>query len=394
MTLITKTPDLVQFCNSLKGTPFVTVDTEFMRENTYYPILCLVQVAGPDDAVAIDALAPGLDLAPLFDLMDAPETLKVFHAARQDIEIFYHLMGHVPAPLFDSQIAAMVCGFGDQVGYENLIAKLTKARIDKSSRFTDWSRRPLSEKQIAYALGDVTHLRDAYRKLSAELEKNGRASWLESEMGILTSPATYEADPMLAYRRIKARNPKPRVEVMLRELGAWREREAKRRDIPRNRILRDDALLEIAHHAPKTPGDLGRTRGLGERMAQGPQGQEILKAVQRGLAVPDAELPQPKKREDLPSGIGPVSDLLKVFLKMICEETGVAQKLIASGSDIDNIAAYGANAKVPAMEGWRYDMFGEAAVKLRSGEMGLAIKNKKVVLLDNSNGDANGNGDA
>lgn len=386
MLLITKTQDLVQFCQKLKGEPFVTVDTEFMRENTYYPLLCLVQVAGPDDAAAIDALAPGIDLAPLFDLMDAPETLKVFHAARQDIEIFYHLMGHVPAPLFDSQVAAMVCGFGDQVGYETLIAKLTKATIDKSSRFTDWSRRPLSDKQISYALSDVTHLRDAYRKLSAELEKNDRASWLEAEMTILTSTSTYEADPALAYRRIKARNPKPRVEVMLRELAAWRELEAKRRDIPRNRVLRDDALLEIAHHAPKTPDDLARTRGLGERLAKGNQGQAIIEAVKRGLAVPDSELPKPQKRKDLPAGIGPVSDLLKVFLKMKCEETGVAQKLIANASDIDQIAAFGADAKVPAMEGWRYEMFGEPAVKLRSGEMGLAIKNKKVVLLENQNG--------
>ena len=384
MNLITTTPDLIAFCHKLKGTPFVTVDTEFMRENTYYPILCLVQVAGPDDAACIDPLAPGIDLAPLFDLLDAPETLKVFHAARQDIEIFYYLMGHVPAPLFDSQVAAMVCGFGDQVGYETLIAKLTKARVDKSSRFTDWSRRPLSEKQISYALSDVTHLRDAYRKLVAQLEKNGRASWLEAEMSTLTSPATYEADPMQAYKRIKARNPKPRVEVLLQELAAWREREAKRRDMPRNRILRDDALLEIAHHAPKTAEELARTRGLGERLAQGAQGQEILKAIERGLAVPEAELPQPEQREDLPSGIGPVSDLLKVFLKMICEENDVAQKLIASASDIDHIAAYGNKAQVPAMEGWRYEMFGQAALKLRSGEMGLAIKNKKVVLLDNS----------
>jgi len=387
MTLITKTAELIQFCQSLKGTPFVTVDTEFMRENTYWPQLCLVQVAGPDDAAAIDALAPGIDLAPLFDLMDAPETLKVFHAARQDLEIFYHLMGHVPSPLFDSQVAAMVCGFGDQVGYENLIAKLTKARIDKSSRFTDWSRRPLSDKQIAYALSDVTHLRDAYRKLAKQLEQNGRESWLESEMTLLRSASTYEGNPEQAYKRIKARNPKPRVAALLKELAAWREREAQRRDMPRNRILRDDALMEIAHHAPKTPTDLAHTRGLGERMAKGPGGAEILKAVKRGLAIPEADLPRTPKKIELPSGIGPVADLLKVFLKMICEQTGVAQKLIASSSDIDNIAAFGADAKVEAMKGWRYEMFGEAAVKLRSGEMGLAIKNKKVVLLENPNGD-------
>jgi len=388
MTLITKTSELLKFCQSLKGTPFVTVDTEFMRESTYWPQLCLVQVAGPDDAVAaIDALAPGIDLAPLFDLMDAPETLKIFHAARQDLEIFFHLMGHVPAPLFDSQVAAMVCGFGDQVGYENLIAKLTTARIDKSSRFTDWARRPLSERQITYALSDVTHLRDAYRKLAKELERNGREAWLDSEMAVLNSASTYEGNPDLAYKRIKARNPKPRVAALIKELAAWREREAKRRDVPRNRILRDDALMEIAHHAPKNASDLARTRGLGERMANGPAGEEILKAVKRGLDIPDADLPRPPKTPDLPAGIGPVSDLLKVFLKMICEETGVAQKLIANASDIDQIAAFGEKADVNAMKGWRYEMFGEAAAKLRNGEMGLAIKNKKVVLLDNSTGD-------
>ena len=387
MNLITKTPDLVKFCNSLKGETFVTVDTEFMRENTYWPQLCLVQVAGANHAAAIDALAPGIDLAPLFDLMDAPETLKVFHAARQDLEIFHHLMGHVPRPLFDTQVAAMVCGFGDQVGYENLISKLTKARIDKSSRFTDWSRRPLSEKQIAYALSDVTHLRDAYRTLAKQLDQNGRETWLDSEMTLLKSPSTYEGDPEQAFKRIKARNIKPRVAALLKELAAWREREAQRRDVPRNRILRDDALMEIAHHAPKTPGDLSRTRGLGERMAKGPGGKEILKAVERGLAVPEDRLPRTPKKPDLPQGIGPVADLLKVFLKMICEQTGVAQKLIANAADIDQIAAFGQDANVEAMKGWRYELFGEAAVKLRNGEMGLAIKNKKVVLLENPNGD-------
>jgi len=385
--MITKTQDLVAFCQRLKGTPFVTVDTEFMRESTYYPLLCLVQVAGPDEAVAIDALAPDIDLSSLFDLMNAPETLKVFHAARQDLEIFYHLMGKVPAPLFDSQVAAMVCGFGDQVGYENLIAKLTKERVDKSSRFTDWSNRPLTDRQIVYAISDVTHLREAYRKLVATLKKNGRETWLDAEMLILSSPATYKGDPELAYKRIKARNPKPRVQAILREVAAWREREAQHRNVPRNRILRDDAILEICHHAPKSPADLSKTRGLGDRMANGPAGAEIIKAVQRGLAIPDGDLPKPEKRPDLPNGIGPVSDLLKVFLKMVCEETDVAQKLIANANDIDQIAAFGAKANVPAMTGWRYDMFGEAAVKLRAGDLGLAIKNKKVVLLDNTGND-------
>ena len=356
-----------------------------MRESTYYPLLCLVQVASPDEAVAIDALAPDLDLSSLYELMNSPETLKVFHAARQDLEIFYHLMGKVPAPLFDSQVAAMVCGFGDQVGYESLIAKLTKASVDKSSRFTDWSRRPLSDRQITYAISDVTHLRDAYHKLNATLQENGRESWLDAEMKILTSPDTYKGDPELAYKRIKARNPKPRVAALLREVAAWREREAQHRNVPRNRILRDDAILEICNHAPKTPADLAKTRGLGDRMANGAQGQELLKAVQRGLDIPEADLPAQVKRKDLPSGIGPVSDLLKVFLKMTCEETDVAQKLIANASDIDQIAAYGEKADVPTMKGWRYELFGKAAVKLRAGDIGLAIKNKKVVLLDNSN---------
>ncbi|PHS75219.1 MAG: ribonuclease D [Rhodospirillaceae bacterium] len=385
MQMITKTQDLVEFCERLKGTPFVTVDTEFMRESTYYPLLCLVQVASPDEAVAIDALASDIDLSSLFDLMRAPETLKVFHAARQDLEIFYQLMGEVPAPLFDSQIAAMVCGFGDQVGYENLIAKLTTARVDKSSRFTDWSRRPLSERQITYAISDVTHLRDAYRKLVATLQENGRESWLDAEMAILRSADTYKGDPEQAYKRIKARNPKPRIAAILREVAAWREREAQNRNVPRNRILRDDAILEICHHSPKTPADLSKTRGLGDRMANGQAGAKILQAVQRGLDIPDADLPVQEKRKDLPQGIGPVSDLLKVFLKMTCEETDVAQKLIANASDIDQIAAYGEKAKVKAMDGWRFELFGKAAVKIRNGEMGLAIKNKKVVLLDNSN---------
>ena len=373
MSTITKQTELTDFCHSLKGAEFITVDTEFMRENTYWPILCLVQVAGADDAAAIDVMAPGIDLAPLFDLMKDESILKVFHAARQDVEIFHHLMGSVPAPIFDSQVAAMVCGFGDQVSYENLISKLTKARIDKSSRFTDWSRRPLSEKQILYALSDVTHLRDAYRKLKKNLEKNGRAEWLKSEMDILTSPSTYEADPKLAYKRIKTRGAKPRAMVVLKELAAWREAEAQRRDMPRGRILRDDAL--------------GRTRGLSERVANGNQGREIIEAIKRGLAVADEDLPKPQKRVETPPGIGPVVDLMKVLLKLKCEEQGVAQKLVANAADIEKIAAFGEAADIQALEGWRFDLFGRDALRIRTGELGLAIRGDKLVLLENPNGD-------
>ena len=387
MTLITKQDELTDFCHSLSSERFITVDTEFMRENTYWPILCLVQVAGTETEGAIDVMAPGIDLAPLFDLMKNKNILKVFHAARQDMEIFYHLMGALPAPIFDSQVAAMVCGFGDQVSYENLVSKLTKARIDKSSRFTDWSRRPLSEKQISYALSDVTHLRDAYRKLEKNLEKTGRAGWLDAEMDILTSPATYEADPMQAHKRIKTRGAKPRAMAILKELAAWRELEAQRRDMPRGRILRDDALVEIALHAPATAEALGRTRGLSERVANGNMGREIIEAIKRGQAVPDDELPKPQKRQEMPSGTGPVTELMKVLLKLKCEEQDVAQKLVASSSDIEKIAAFGEESGVNALEGWRFELFGRDALRIRTGELGLAIRGDKLVLLENPNGD-------
>lgn len=386
MSTITTSEELFSFCQGLSGAEFVTVDTEFMRENTFWPILCLVQVAGPDDAAAIDVMAPNIDLAPLFDILKDESILKVFHAARQDLEIFYHLMGTLPKPLFDSQVAAMVCGFGDQVGYESLIAKLTKARIDKSSRFTDWSRRPLSEKQINYALSDVTHLRDAYRKLKSTLEKNGRAEWLGAEMDILTSHSTYDFDPELAFKRIKTRGAKPRALAILRELAAWREREAQRRDIPRGRILRDDAMVEIANHAPTTPEALGRTRGLSERMAKGNQGKDIIAAIKLGQQVPDTELPKQQKRKEIPPGTGPVTDLLKVLLKLKCEEQGVAQKLVANVADIEKIAAFGEDADVAALNGWRLELFGRDAMRIRGGELGLAIKGDRLVLLENPNG--------
>lgn len=386
MSTITTSEELFSFCQGLSGAEFVTVDTEFMRENTFWPILCLVQVAGPDDAAAIDVMAPNIDLAPLFDILKDESILKVFHAARQDLEIFYHLMGTLPKPMFDSQVAAMVCGFGDQVGYESLIAKLTKARIDKSSRFTDWSRRPLSEKQINYALSDVTHLRDAYRKLKSTLEKNGRAEWLGAEMDILTSHSTYDFDPELAFKRIKTRGAKPRALAILRELAAWREREAQRRDIPRGRILRDDAMVEIANHAPTTPEALGRTRGLSERMAKGNQGKDIIAAIKLGQSVPDTELPKQQKRKEIPPGTGPVTDLLKVLLKLKCEEQGVAQKLVANVADIEKIAAFGEDADVAALNGWRLELFGRDAMRIRGGELGLAIKGDRLVLLENPNG--------
>jgi len=380
--MISDTQALADFCDRIRTAEYLTVDTEFMREKTYWPILCLVQVASPDEAKCIDALAPDIDLGPLFDLMADERILKVFHAARQDLEIFYHLAGKLPKPVFDTQVAAMVCGFGDSVGYETLITKLTDEKVDKGSRFTDWTLRPLSDRQIDYALGDVTHLRPAYEKLAKKLHNNGREAWLGEEMAVLESPDTYSGNPDAAFRRIKARSTGPRMLAVLRELAAWREIEAQRRDLPRNRILRDEALAEIAHHTPKDSDQLARTRGLGTKLVNGSYGSQILDAVKKGIAVPDKDCPQPKDKARLPKGLGPVTDLLKVLLKMKSEDSDVASKLLASSADIELLAAFGEDADVKALKGWRREVFGEDALKLRSGQISIAIGGKKLKLIN------------
>lgn len=382
MNLITDNDELRAFCAPLATVEYVTVDTEFIRERTYWPVLCLLQIGGPDGAAAVDALAPGIDLAPVFELLANRNVLKVFHAARQDMEIFCRAMDDCPAPVFDTQIAAMVCGFGDSVGYETLVAKLAKATVDKSSRFTDWAARPLSDKQISYALSDVTHLRTVYEQLQVKLEKSGRLAWVASEMEALHNRSFYETDPMEAYERLKVRRPSPRLLAILREVAAWREIEAQRADVPRNRIVRDESIVEIAHHPPKSIENLARIRGLSQKMAEGWQGRQIMEAVERGRALPDDECPTPVEKLVLPRGIGPVADLLKVFLKMCAEESGVAQRLIANSEDIDTIAAFGEDADVPALKGWRRELFGEAALKLRDGRMGLAIKDRVLTVVD------------
>ena len=385
MNLITDNPSLLAFCKKLKGTAYITVDTEFLREKTYWPLLCLLQIGGPDEAAAIDALAPGLDLEPVYELFDDHSILKVFHAGRQDLEIFYNLTGRLPIPVFDTQVAAMVCGFGDSIGYEHLVSKLAGKRIDKSSRFTDWSLRPLSPKQIDYALGDVIHLRPVYEKLAERLAENDRARWIDEEMEILTRPETYAGDPDLAYKRIKGRAPSPRYLAVLRELAAWREREAQRRDIPRNRVLRDEALVEIAHHTPDSVSRLSRTRGLGDKTAEGRYGRELLEAVKTGKEIPESDCPKPQEKLDLPRGLGPVTDMMKVLLKMKCEDFDVAGKLLANSSDVEKIAAFGDNAQVPALSGWRREVFGDDALKLRSGELALVINGKKLELVSLEN---------
>lgn len=380
MTLIADTDALTAFCQRQAGANFLAVDTEFMRDKTYWPQLCLVQVAGPEEAAAIDPLAPGMDLAPLLDLMFDERIVKVFHAARQDVEIFYHLTGRIPEPLFDTQVAAMVCGFGEAVSYENLASKLAGARIDKSSRFTDWAQRPLTQRQLTYALSDVTHLRPTYEKLRRRLERSGRGEWLDDEMNVLLEPSTYRLDPAEAWRRFKIRGGSGRFLAVLQEVAAWRERAAQDKDMPRGRILRDEAILEIAAHHPTSVDDLARTRGLGKGLAEGRFGTEILEAVQRGLALPEAELPKPPPRQDMPPGLGPLCDLLRVLLKMKCEEHDVAQKLVASADDLERIAASD-DADVPALQGWRREVFGQHALALKHGRLGLTAHGKAIAVV-------------
>ncbi|MBF0269534.1 MAG: ribonuclease D [Alphaproteobacteria bacterium] len=370
MQVITTTQDLQRFCSSLASAAFVTVDTEFIREKTFWPQLCLVQIAGPDEAAVIDPLAEGVDLSSLAELLVNPDVLKVFHAARQDVEIFLHLFGAVPTPLFDTQVAAMVCGFGESVGYETLAAKLAKARIDKSLRFTDWARRPLSERQLAYALSDVTYLRVAYEKLAARLERTGRTVWVAEEMGQLADPDTYIVPPELFWPRLKPRSTNPRFLAILREVAAWREREARERDLPRGRVIRDESLVEIAAHAPKSIDELAQVRGLSRSQAEGKWGQALLAAVAAAQALPDSECPHLDPKSEPPKGIGPLVELLRVLLKTACDKEDVAQKLVASQSDLEAIAADD-TAQVPALHGWRFEVFGQLALELKHGRLGL-----------------------
>jgi ribonuclease D len=380
MTLLTRNDDIDAFCRRMEAAEFVTVDTEFLRERTYWPRLCLLQIAGPGEAAAIDTLAAGIDLSPVTELLADRKVLKVFHAARQDIEIFYHLSGEIPAPIFDTQVAAMVCGFGESVSYETLVAQIAKATIDKSARFTDWAHRPLTKRQIEYALADVIHLRTIYEDLAQRLKRSGRSGWLDEEMATLTDPATYELDPREAWKRLKTRSHNPRFLAVLRELAAWRENEARTRDLPRNRVLRDEALLEISAHVPKTKAELARSRSVSKGLAEGPSGSAILKAVAAGVAVPEREAPEAPPRLEMPPGAKPVVELLKVLLKAKCEAHGVAQKLVASSADLDMIAIDD-HAAVPALHGWRRELFGEDALALKHGRLALSVEGRRIRLV-------------
>lgn len=381
MTIITTSHALKEFCDRLSKAKMITVDTEFIRDKTYWPRLCLIQAADDEGPAAIDVLAENIDLTPFYDLLHDPDIIKVMHAGRQDIEIFYHATGKIPAPLFDTQIAAMVCGYGDQVGYETLVRSIANGQLDKTSRFTDWARRPLTDRQLKYALEDVTYLRDIYRHLRDELEASGRAHWLEEEISILTTPDTYENPPEEAWQRVKTRSDKPKFLVILKELAAWREREAQKRNVPRNRVLRDETLQEIANLSPNDPTELSRSRSVSKDMANGRLGKEILDCVDKALSTPKDQWPRKEKRKRLPDNIGPTVELLKVLLKKTCAEEKVAPKLVANTKDLEQIAADD-DAKVPAMKGWRREVFGENALKLKHGKLSLALKKNKVVLVE------------
>ena len=381
MTLITTTNSLSKLCNKLKEAEYITVDTEFIRERTYWPNLCLIQIADSQNAAIIDVLSPNINIEPLLNIIYNPKILKVFHAPRQDLEILFKLTNRLPQPLFDTQIAAMVCGFGESVGYDTLVNKITGKIIDKSSRYTDWSLRPLTQRQIDYALGDVTHLRLVYENLNQHLLEGGKSNWLKEEIEKLNDTNVYQTSPPEAWKRIKARNPNPRFLAVLRELASWREKEAQKKNIPRNHVIKDEALIEIAHNTPKTAKSLARIRGLGHRLAEGYVGQSIIKAVEFGENIPLDQCPQVPRRPNVPKNIGPMTDYLKVLLKMKCDEHGVAQKLIANSADLEKLASFGSKADVAAISGWRKGLFGEDAINLIEGKSAIIIEEKKLRLV-------------
>ena len=380
MDLISTTQDLAAVCARMAKHPFVTVDTEFLRETTYYPLLCVAQMASPAEAVVIDALATGLDLAPFFALMANEKVSKVFHAARQDIEIVWNMAETIPHPIFDTQVAAMVLGYGDSISYDQLVQRITGDALDKSHRFTDWTRRPLSDAQIAYALSDVTHLRDVYLKLATDLDKRGRNNWVEAEMDILTSPETYRSDPERAWERLKNRVRKPKELAVLIEVAAWREREAQTRDVPRGRVIKDEVIGDIAVQAPTTIERLGHLRSLPKGFERSRWGDQIVEAVKRGLERDVKTLPRLERFRPATNGAATV-ELLKVLLRMTAERHGVAAKVIATVDDLDRIAADD-EADIPAMKGWRRELFGENALALKHGRLALSVDKGKVVAVD------------
>ncbi|WP_306118645.1 MULTISPECIES: ribonuclease D [unclassified Roseitalea] len=379
---ITRTDALAAACERLAAHDWVTIDTEFVRETTFWPDLCLVQIASPDEAVLVDPLAEGIDLAPLFALTADETVTKVFHAARQDVEIFYHLDGRIPHPIFDTQVAAMVCGFGDAIAYDQLVKRITGAHIDKTSRFTDWKLRPLSERQLAYALADVTHLRAVYLELRRMLDEQRRSHWVAEEMAVLTAPETYDLPPEDAWQRLKLRVRKPAELAVLQRLAAWREREARARNVPRSRILKDDAIYEVAQQRPKDARALSRLRTIHKGIERSPAAAAILSITAEVDALARSELPKVPRPPDSPEGTGAASDLLKVLLKLTAERHNVAQRILATSDQLEQIAIHGDKADVPAMRGWRRELFGDQALRLLDGEIALGFSERRISAVE------------
>jgi ribonuclease D len=377
---ITTTSELAAACRRMAAHPFVTVDTEFLRETTYYPLLCVAQMASAEEAVVVDALAPGIDLSPFYALMADEKVMKVFHAARQDIEIVWHAAKLIPHPIFDTQVAAMVLGYGDSISYDQLVQRITGDALDKSHRFTDWTRRPLSDAQLSYAISDVTHLRDVYLALVEDLKQRERADWVQDEMRILTSPETYRMEPDNAWQRLKTRVRKPKELAVLIEVAAWREREAQARDVPRSRVLKDDAITDVAVQAPTTIERLGNLRSLPKGFERSRWGEAIVAAVSRGLARDPKTLPLQSRSQAAANGAA-IVELLKVLLRMISERHHVAAKVIATVDDLERIAADD-EADVPALIGWRRELFGDKALALKHGKLALAIEKGRVATVE------------
>ncbi|PCI32763.1 MAG: ribonuclease D [Alphaproteobacteria bacterium] len=380
MSVITSNDQLVALCQRLEKSEYITVDTEFLRTKTYYSKLCLIQVANEEEFHAIDPLAPGINLDPFYDLMTNENILKIFHASRQDIEIFVNEKGVVPKPLFDSQVAAMVCGYGDSIGYEKLVLSMAGATLDKSTRITDWSRRPLTQRQIDYALGDVTHLRVIYKKLNDQLIKTDRSIWLSEEMADLTNPETFIVRPENAWKRLKIRSSNRLFNAVARALAEWRENEAQTRNLPRNRVMRDEVLLEVSAVRPEHANALGSIRGLSPQFSQSKSGQNVLAAVKRVLEQPVDSLPVISRKRPPAQNTDPVMELLKVLLKLICQNEHVAPKLIASVDDLEKLAESD-QADIPALHGWRYDLFGKQALAVKRGEVAFSMKNGEIILI-------------
>ncbi|MCZ2204387.1 ribonuclease D [Bartonella sp. A05] len=378
MELITQTKNLEIAIANLRNSDFITVDTEFIRETTFWPQLCLIQLAAPNIAMLIDPMEPGINLQPFFDLMVDKKIVKVFHAARQDIEIIYHLGGIIPYPLFDTQVAGSICGFGDSISYDQIVQRCTGHNLDKSSRFTDWSCRPLSEKQLLYALADVTYLRDVYLSLRKKLKKNKRLHWMDDEIAFLLAPETYDIPEEEAWKKVKGKIKKPRELAILQKIAAWREREARKRNLPRRHIMKDECLIEIATQQPRDESTLKRLRSLNKSWNHPSIMHTLIKAIHEGLQVDTATLPSLPKHELINDKTAAATDLLKVLLKLVANENDIAPKIIATSNDLEKIASGTITQNIPAMNGWRYEIFGQKAEQMLKGQIGFYFNNGKI----------------